>query len=118
MSPAVAVVPGFVANQCPDSTGSLVGGSVLFDVDKTNVTTGQLQWSIGAQPAKSVNDFAAAMANPLNDPDQQTWGWEKVTGNPADVRMGAQAWRLSQGLLDSGACGSSTKPEASVTCHL
>jgi hypothetical protein len=99
---AATPVPGFIANQCPDDTGSLVGGSVLYDIDQTKVSGGQLGWAIGALEATAVNDFVAPMDNPSNDPDLQTWGWEKVIAEPTWSFSGTQSWRLTRGLLDSG----------------
>ena len=93
-------IPGFVANECPDDVGTLVG---------SRGRPGQLQWSYYSPFIIIDNDFTSVEVNPGGDSASQTWGYEKVV--TTNAHTGNQSWRLSHGIIDAG-----TRTLPSVNC--
>jgi hypothetical protein len=97
--PTAYTIPGYLANECADFVGSLVG-------DKTH--NGQLEWSAGDLSAVAVdpNDFGAPVGS--------YWGLEKVVARAA--KSGQQSWRVSRGFMSAGAYHSRLASAQAFSC--
>ncbi len=99
------ILPGLIANQCPDSDGSLVGGVKLRAGSPSFTVLGQQGWLLGS-PADggTINNFTVALDNPSGLASDQAWGLEKVVVVEGGSRTGSNAWRLTRGFRDTGTC--------------